>query len=154
MNNLIYPSPKDDLCQVWLKLAHCGSGEYFFEIFNFFLLFCNYLPFKRAELFIWTNLSPLHPKILCAKFDWNWLSGSRDEFSNLLMYFCFFLIISPWNRMGPSFEQPFHQKLLCAKFLEIGPVVLEKKINIYQYIFTILQLSPLGKRRGPLAQVS
>ena len=29
--------------------------------------------------FIWTNLNPLHPRILCAKFGWNWLSGSGEK---------------------------------------------------------------------------
>ena len=33
--------------------------------------------------------------------------------------------------------------------VEIVPMVLEKKIfKFYQYIFTILLLSPLGKERG------
>ena len=29
--------------------------------------------------FIWTNLNPLHPRMLCAKFGWNWPSGSGEE---------------------------------------------------------------------------
>ena len=36
-------------------------------------------PWKRAWPFICTNLNPLHPKILCAKFGWNWPSGSGEE---------------------------------------------------------------------------
>ena len=34
---------------------------------------------KRAGYFIWTNLNPLHPRMLCAKFGWKWLSGSGEE---------------------------------------------------------------------------
>lgn len=33
----------------------------------------NYFPF------IWTNLYPLYPKLLCAKFGWNWPCGSKEE---------------------------------------------------------------------------
>ena len=29
--------------------------------------------------FIWTNLNSLHPRKLCAKFGWNWPSGSGEE---------------------------------------------------------------------------
>ena len=36
-------------------------------------------PWKRAGSFIWTNLNPLHPRMLCAKFGWNWPSGSGEE---------------------------------------------------------------------------
>ena len=33
--------------------------------------------------FIWTNLNPHHPGILCAKFGWNWPSGSWEEDENV-----------------------------------------------------------------------
>ena len=36
-------------------------------------------PWKRRGPFIWKNLNPLHPRMLCAKFGWNWLSGSGEE---------------------------------------------------------------------------
>ena len=29
--------------------------------------------------FIWRNLNPLHQRMLCAKFGWNWPSGSGEE---------------------------------------------------------------------------
>ena len=29
------------------------------------------------------NLNPLHPRMLCAKFGWNWPSGSREEYKNV-----------------------------------------------------------------------
>ena len=40
-------------------------------------------PLKRAGPFIWTNLNPLHPRMLCAKFGWNWPSGSGEEDENV-----------------------------------------------------------------------
>ena len=40
-------------------------------------------PLGRALPFIWTNLNPLHPRILCDKFGWNWPSGSGEEDENV-----------------------------------------------------------------------
>ena len=37
----------------------------------------------RALLNIWTNLNPLHPRMLCAKFGWNWSSSSGEEDENV-----------------------------------------------------------------------
>ena len=36
-------------------------------------------PCKRAWSFIWRDLNPLYPRMLCANFGWNWLSGSGEE---------------------------------------------------------------------------
>ena len=77
-------------------------------------------PWKRAGSFIWTNLNPLHPRMLCAKFGWNWLSGSGEEdFLILSMYFHYFIIIFPWKRAGPFIWtnlNPIYPRMLCAKF--------------------------------------
>ena len=40
-------------------------------------------PWKRAGPFIWTNLNPLYPSMLCAKFGCNWPSGSGEEDENV-----------------------------------------------------------------------
>ena len=32
-------------------------------------------PFGKEWPFVWRNLNPLHPRMLCAMFGWNWLSG-------------------------------------------------------------------------------
>ena len=77
-------------------------------------------PWKRAGPFIWTNLNPLHPRMLCAKFSWNWHSGPGEkDFIILSMYFHYFVIISPWKRAGPFIWtnlNPLHPRMLCAKF--------------------------------------
>ena len=69
--------------------------------------------------FIWTNLNPLHPRLFCAKFGWNGLSGSREEdFLILSMYFYYFVIISPWKKVGPFIWtnlNPLHPRMLCVK---------------------------------------
>ena len=78
-------------------------------------------PRKKVGPFIWTNLKPLHPRVHCAKFDWYWPNGSGEE--NIFissMYICYFIVISPWKRAGPSIWtslNPHHQRMFCAKFV-------------------------------------
>ena len=61
-----------------------GSGEEdFLNFVNFFFrYFLIISPWKRVGPFFWTNLNPLHPRMLCAKFGWNWPSGSWEEVEN------------------------------------------------------------------------
>ena len=50
------------------------------------------------------------------------------------MYFHYFVIISPWKRAGLFIWtnlNPLHPRMLCAK-VEIGPVVLEKKMKMWK----------------------
>ena len=54
-----------------------------FLIINVFCYFVIISPWKRAGPFIWTNLNPLHPRMLCAKFGWNWPGGSGEEDDNV-----------------------------------------------------------------------
>ena len=139
-------------------------------------------PWKRSGPSIWTNLNPLHPRMLCAKFGWNWPSGSRGEdfkflsknlsifpyylplensgalactnlspllcqlwlklaqwfwrnrFFKFVMYFPYFLIISPWKGAWPfiftnriPFTYGFSRSLV-----EIGWVVLENKTKMWK----------------------
>ena len=59
-----------------------------------------------------------------------WPHGFREEhFKILSMFFCYFVIIFPWKRGGPSFEQtwiPFTLGCFLPNLVEIGPVSLEK----------------------------
>ena len=48
--------------------------------FRYFIIIS---PWKRAGPFIFTNLNILHPRMLCAKFGWNWPSGSEEEYENV-----------------------------------------------------------------------
>ena len=79
LNKLESPSPKDALCQVWLKLAQWFWRRRFLNFNNVFSPFWIISPWKRAGSFIWTNLKPVHPRMLCAKFGWKRLSGSGEE---------------------------------------------------------------------------
>ena len=101
----------------WLR----GSGEEDFLILSMY--FCCSLiisPWKRVGPFIWTNLNPFYPRMLCAKFGWNCPSGSGGEdFLITSIYFRYFVIISPWKRAVPFIWtdlNPLHPRMLCAKF--------------------------------------
>ena len=87
---------------------------------------------------------------ICLKLaQWFW-----RRFKNFIKVFSL-LLLSPLGKgKGHSFEQTWiHFTQGCfvpIKLVEIGPVVLEKKIlKFCQCIFAISKLSPLGKRWGP-----
>ena len=48
LNKVEFPSPKDALCQVWLKLAQWFWRRRFLKVVNLFLKFPNYLPFGKG----------------------------------------------------------------------------------------------------------
>ena len=83
LNKLEYPSPKDALCQAGLKLQWFLKSRFFKISSIYFSYFVIISPWKRAGLFIWGNLNPLYPTMLCAKFGWNWPGGSGEEDENL-----------------------------------------------------------------------
>ena len=102
----------------WLS----GSGEEDFLISSmYFRYFIIISPWKRTGPFIWKNLNPLHPRMLGIKFGWNWPCGSGEEnFLISSMYFHYFIIISPWKRVGPFIWtnlNPLHPRMHCVKFV-------------------------------------
>ena len=72
------------LCAKFVWTSRSGSGEEDFLIssmyFHYFIIIS---PWKRAGPFIWKNLNPLHPGILCVKFGWNWPSDFGEEDENV-----------------------------------------------------------------------
>ena len=107
-----------------------GSGESgeveFLNLSMYFRKFVIIPPWKRAGLFNWTNLNSLHTNMICAKFGWNWPTGSGEEdFLNVSMYFRNFVIISPRKKAGSFIWtnlNPLHPRKLCAKFVWNWPI--------------------------------
>jgi hypothetical protein len=62
LNNLESPLPKDDLYQVWLKLASWFWRRRFLKIFSVFLLFCYYLPLEKDNPLHFNNLESPPPQ--------------------------------------------------------------------------------------------
>ena len=79
LNKLKSPSPKDALCQVWLKSVQWFWRWRFYKFRQCILLFYSCFPWKKAWPFIRTNLNFHYPRMLCVKFGWNWHSGSGEE---------------------------------------------------------------------------
>ena len=84
--------------------------------FRYFIIIS---PWKRAGPVIWTNLNPLHPRILWAKFGWNWPRGfGEEDFLILSMYYSLFRNYFPWKRAGSFIWtnlNPLHPRMICAK---------------------------------------
>jgi hypothetical protein len=69
LNKLESLLPKDDLCQVWFKLALWFWRRRFLDDTTPFLHFCNYLPFEEDLALYLNKLEfPLH-KDYVTKFD-------------------------------------------------------------------------------------
>ena len=124
--------------QTWIPFTQGGTVAGLVEIspvvLEKILKFCQCIfdisPWKNAGPFIWTKLNPHHPMMPCAKFSWNWSSGSWVDF----LCQCIFAILklSPLGKgRGSSFEQTWillTQGCFVPSLVEIGSVVLEKKI--------------------------
>ena len=64
------PSRKGALCHVKLKLAQ-WFWRRFFKFYQYIFIFSLLSPFwNRNVAFIWINLNPLHPRMLCAILGW------------------------------------------------------------------------------------
>ena len=76
-----------------------------------------------AELFLWLNLIPIHPRMFCAKFSWNWTCGFGEEDFQMSSVYFQIPIISHWKMVWLSFENSwnpfligcFVQKLTCLR---------------------------------------
>ena len=62
LNKLESPSPKDALCQVWLKLAQWSWRRRFLNFVNVFSLFRNYLPLEEVGALHLNKLESPSPK--------------------------------------------------------------------------------------------
>ena len=119
------PSPKDALCQVWLKMSQWFWRRRFLNFVNVFSLFHNYLPLEKGVALHLNKLeSPSLKDALCQVWlklaQWFW----RRIFLKVIIVF------SPFRNKLPLEKGGALQlnKLGCfvPSLVEIGPVVLEK----------------------------
>ena len=80
------------------------------------------------------TLGPLHPRMLCVRFSWNWPSGSGEEDFELVNMFSlsrYYLSLAKGMTLhGPLSSQTwisFTQECYVLSLVEICPVNLEKK---------------------------
>ena len=102
LNKLQFPSPKDALCQVWLKLAQWLWRRRFLNFVNVFSLFHYYLPLEKGgppripftQGYFVPSLVKIDPVVLEKKI----FKSCQFIFNNSQL--------SPlWEGRGPSFEQ-------------------------------------------------
>ena len=84
LNKLEFPSPKDDLYQVWLKLAQWFWRRRFLKNFSVFLLFRYYLPLEKGVALHLNKLeSPCPKDDLCQVWlklaQWFWRSQKCES---------------------------------------------------------------------------
>ena len=97
-----------------------GSGEENYKISS--MSFRYDLPLGKEKALYLKKLEfpSANSRILCIRLGWNWPSGSWEkDFSISSMYFRYFVIISPWKKVGPSIWihfNPHYPKMRCAKF--------------------------------------
>ena len=101
LNKLESPSPKDALCQVWLKVAQWFWRRKFLNFVNAFSLFRNYLHLEKGgALHLNKLVSPLPKDALCQVWlkliQWFW----RRRFFNFLNVFSLFRNYLPLEKGG------------------------------------------------------
>ena len=121
---------RNALCHVGLELAHGFWRRRFLKILLMYFRYFNiFSPWKSARSFLWTNFNLLHPRMLFAKFGWNWPVVLKKNFKFCQYFFTLSLFISPKKKCEVlSFEQFWIPLTQVPKLVEIGPVVLKKKM--------------------------
>ena len=149
LNNFQSPPPKDALCQIWLKLAQQFWRRKYINFVDELSLFHDYLPLEKGgivPILVEIGHMVLLKKRLGPPFKQTWIpltqglcqvwlkspSGSREEdFLIASMYFRYFVIISPWKRVGPFIWtnlNSLHPRMHCVKYGWNWLGGLEKKI--------------------------
>ena len=102
---------------------------------------------KRVWPFIWTNLNPIHPWLLSAKFGWNWTSESGV----VNVFFRYNLplkmgVVLHLNKV----ESPTPKDALCQDGLKIDQWIWRRRFfECQQFIFTTSIISPSKKGVAP-----
>ena len=132
----------------------------FLNIFNIILQFRFYLPFERGlALHLNKFESPLPKNDLCQNLVEICPVVLKKKIFNNFQYNFTFSLLSPLGKgRGPSFEQiwiPFIQGCFVPSLVEIGPVVLEKRIFLFwlMYFRYFVIICP-WKRAGPFIWIN
>ena len=126
-NKLESPSPKNALCQVWLKLAQWFWWREFFNFVNVFLLFCNYLPLEKGRALHLNKLESPSPKDalwqVWLKLTW-WFWGRRFlNFVNVHVFSLFhnYLLLEKGGALQfNKLESPSPRDTLCQVWLKLA----------------------------------
>ena len=84
------------------------------------------------------NMTPLHPRMLCVKFGWNWPINWLYFFKISSMYFCYFFITSPRKaclQTDRQTENRRSEKLTWAVSIFTGKITKVRGLCIFTSIF-------------------
>ena len=101
LNELESPSPKDSLCQVWLKLVYWFLRRFFKNFVNVFSTWSLTIPGCFVSCLVEID------------------SVVLENFEISTIYFRYLVVISPWNRVWVFIWtnlNPFHSIMLRVKF--------------------------------------
>ena len=101
MNKLF--STKDAFYQSLVEIGKVVLKKRIFIFVNVFFLFCKYLPFENSVALYLKMLDIPYPRLLSAKFMWNWFWRRFFKFFNVFSLFCNYAPLG--NGRSPSFEQ-------------------------------------------------
>ena len=143
LNKLESPSPKDALCQVWLKMAQWFWRWRFLNFVNVFSLFHNYLPLEKGgALHLNKFESPLSKDALCQVWlklaQW-FLSRRILNFVNVFSLFCNYLPLKKSRVLYLNkLESPSPKDALCQVWLKLAQWFWRRGFfKFRQCIFTI-----------------
>ena len=127
-----------------------GSGEEdFFNLPMYFHNFWIISPWKRAGPIIWTNLNPLHLRMLCAKFGWNWPSGSGEDFK-ICQWISQFRNYLPLEKGGAhhlnKFEFSSPKDALCQVWLKLGQWFWRRRWKCEKFTMTTTMMTDLIRK--------
>jgi hypothetical protein len=124
LNKLESRSPKDNLFQVWLNFAGWFWRRRFKNEFSVFYSFAIISPWIRVIPFVWTKVNPLHPRIICIKFDWIWPPGFRQDFKIIFSVFSLFRyylsLEKGYSLHLNKLESPLPMNDLCQVWLKLA----------------------------------
>jgi hypothetical protein len=77
-------------------------------------------PLKRTWPFIWTKSNSFNPRIICTKFDWNWLPGSGKDLKIPIIFCGTYKFV--WNLL-------FSVILYFLRYLQVWVVWLDWTVD-------------------------
>jgi hypothetical protein len=130
------PDPRGPWCeQFWIyiisesfpvNMTDYGSVVLEKKIFKWtHPIFAIISPLKRTWPFIYTNKNSFYPRMIYAKFDWNWPAGSGEEDSkkifSVFLLFCDYLPLEKGNPLHLyNLESPPPKNDLCQVWLKLA----------------------------------
>ena len=107
---------------------------------------------KGTGPFIWRNLNSFHPRMLCAKFGWNWYWSCSNILYNFVILFSLFRYYLPleksWALLLNKLEFTSPKNALYQIWLKLDRLILKKIFEILLIYFRYFFIISLWKRMG------